>query len=89
MTIIFFKSLRVNIIDGRSHKLATYWIAACIVVHTFALRSEIAVRDPNYNPARDPFVAAGVSSDSDPDHRPRIHQCTLCGPYNLPEAKAH
>lgn len=82
------KSLRVNIIDERSHKFATYWIAACIVVHTFALRCEIAAREPNFDPARDPFVAAGVSSDSDSDREPRIRQRTHRGPRNLPAAKA-
>ncbi|PPR03353.1 hypothetical protein CVT24_012571 [Panaeolus cyanescens] len=34
------KALRVNIVDAKSHKYATYWILACIAVHNFALRCE-------------------------------------------------
>ncbi|KAI0045772.1 hypothetical protein FA95DRAFT_1455900, partial [Auriscalpium vulgare] len=34
------KGLRVSIRDSRSHKYATYWVAACIGVHAFAMQCE-------------------------------------------------
>ena len=64
------KSLRINIRDERSHKLATYWVAACVGVHNFALACEDDERpDDEDGAARDgdPFIAAGMSSGSDSD----------------------
>jgi hypothetical protein len=59
------KHLRVNIHDQASHKIATYWVAACIGIHAFAMRNEEQERggdDPDSdNP--DPFIAEGMSSD--------------------------
>jgi hypothetical protein len=58
--------LRVNICSPQSHKIATYWVSACIGVHTFAIRCEEEERggdDPDSdNP--DPFIAEGLLSDS-------------------------
>ncbi|KAE9388171.1 hypothetical protein BT96DRAFT_836679, partial [Gymnopus androsaceus JB14] len=34
------KDLRVNISDEKSHKFATYWGLACILVHNFAMTCE-------------------------------------------------
>jgi hypothetical protein len=34
------KNLRVSIKDEKTHKFATYWIAACIGVHAFAMQRE-------------------------------------------------
>lgn len=38
------KELRIRITDKKSHKFATYWVAACIAVHNFALRCEAEER---------------------------------------------
>jgi hypothetical protein len=62
------KNLRVRIVDKKSHQYATYWIAACIAVHNFALESEARERgqdsdssDDELTPI-DPFITAGLSS---------------------------
>jgi hypothetical protein len=34
------KHLRINIIDEASHMYTTYWIAACICLHNFAMECE-------------------------------------------------
>ncbi|KIL54974.1 hypothetical protein M378DRAFT_39669, partial [Amanita muscaria Koide BX008] len=34
------KNLRARICDKKSHILATYWVAACIGVHAFAMQCE-------------------------------------------------
>ncbi|KLO10886.1 hypothetical protein SCHPADRAFT_806927, partial [Schizopora paradoxa] len=34
------KGLRVKIQDKRTHRLATYWVIACIMVHSFAMKCE-------------------------------------------------
>jgi hypothetical protein len=34
------KHLCVHILGERSHKFATYWVAACITIHTFAMQCE-------------------------------------------------
>ncbi|KAF8218578.1 hypothetical protein L208DRAFT_1149788, partial [Tricholoma matsutake] len=34
------KNLHVNICDKNSHILATYWVAACIGLHSFAMQCE-------------------------------------------------
>jgi hypothetical protein len=60
------KHLRVNIRDRESHKVATYWVAACIGIHAYAIRCEEEERGgddiDSGNP--DPFIAEGLSSDS-------------------------
>jgi hypothetical protein len=62
------KHLRLRISDESSHKFATYWIAACIGIHAFAMQcedEEQADADSNFE---DPFIAQGLSlSDSDSD----------------------
>lgn len=60
------KGLRVKIVDERSHRFATYWVLACIVVHTFAMQCE----EEEYSDSDsedDPFVGEGASSGSDDD----------------------
>jgi hypothetical protein len=63
------KNLRVMIIDKKSHQYATYWIAACIAVHNFALESEAREREEasdsedEFAPI-DLFITAGLSSSS-------------------------
>ena len=60
------KGLRIRIKDRRSHKLATYWIAACVAIHNFALRCEAEERGEG-DDVPDPldFIGQGVSDGSD------------------------
>jgi hypothetical protein len=72
------KRLRLRIIDEKSHKFATYWIAACIGVHSFALQCEDEERRQNgddWDVLDDPFINEGLSSSSDSDHG-AIHRRT-------------
>ena len=59
------KNLRLAIKDANGHKLATYWIAACITVHAFAMQCEDDEQssDESDGVMRDPFIAEGLSSD--------------------------
>lgn len=67
------KGLRVVINTSVAHTIAMYWVAACIGIHSFALKHEIQKtreQDPDFdenNPYRDPFIYEGLSSDSDSD----------------------
>lgn len=63
------KHLRVQIADERSHKFATYWVAACIGIHAFAMQCEDDERSDS-NSDQDPFIAEGLSSSSDFDIAP-------------------
>jgi hypothetical protein len=63
------KHLRLRISDERSHKFATYWIAACIRIHASAKQCEDEEREDDSD-YEDPFIAEGLSSsDSDSDVR--------------------
>ncbi|KAF7368124.1 DDE Tnp4 domain-containing protein [Mycena sanguinolenta] len=60
------KHLRVNISDEKSHKIATYWVSACVGIHAFAMECEDRERGGDVdsdNP--DPFIAEGLSSTDD------------------------
>ncbi|KAJ7634030.1 hypothetical protein B0H17DRAFT_1280099, partial [Mycena rosella] len=60
------KHLRVNIRDEATHKIATYWVSACIGIHAFALRSEAQERAADFDSDDpDPFIAEGLSSTDD------------------------
>jgi hypothetical protein len=61
------KSLRVNINDARSHKFATYWVAACIGLHSFAMQCEEEENANEENEARwrDNFIDEGLSSSGE------------------------
>ncbi|KAJ7736985.1 hypothetical protein DFH07DRAFT_779520 [Mycena maculata] len=62
------KGLRVSIKDEKTHKFATYWVAACVGVHSFAMRSEEEERGPDSAEEAvmaDPFIHEGLSSSSD------------------------
>jgi hypothetical protein len=64
------KSLRIRIKDKKSHQFATYWVAACIGVHAFAMQCEAdeqACSDSEDDGMADPFIAEGLLSDSDSD----------------------
>jgi SH3-like domain-containing protein len=62
------KSLRVSIKNEKSHKYATYWVAACIGVHSFAMQCEADERSADSDDEgamADPFIDEGLSSSSD------------------------
>jgi len=67
------KSLRLNIKDEATHKFATYWVAACIAVHSFAMQCEADEKesdDDEDGQAWD-FIREGLSeSDSHQDEQP-------------------
>jgi hypothetical protein len=60
------KHLRVNIHSKDTHKIATYWVAACVGIHAFAIQCEEEERggDDLDSDNPDPFIAEGLSSDS-------------------------
>ena len=68
------KELRVKITNQKSHKFATYWIAACIGVHAFAMACEDADKDNEYD-GQD-FINDGLSfsSGSESDFAARTQQ---------------
>lgn len=62
------KSLRVNIKNEKTHKFATYWVAACIGVHAYAMQCEDEERGTGSDDEAamaDPFILEGLSSSSD------------------------
>jgi hypothetical protein len=62
------KHLRINISDESEHTFATYWIAACIGLHSFAMQcedDENPDRDTTNTGTRDPFIDEGLSDDDD------------------------
>lgn len=61
------KGLRINIQDEKTHKFVTYWIAACVGVHSFAMECEDEERGASDDEAvmADPFIDEGLSSSSD------------------------
>ena len=62
------KSLRVNINSSQRHIFATYWVSACIGLHSFALKCEADEREKagNATSVEDhPFIQEGLESDSD------------------------
>ena len=62
------KHLRIQIMDERSHKFATYWIAACVGLHAFAMQCEEDEHtDGDGSEYEDPFIAEGLSSSSSDD----------------------
>jgi hypothetical protein len=64
----FLKGLRVRIINEATHKLATYWIATCIGLHSFAMQYEDheQVDDNTLNfEMRRTFINEGLSSSSE------------------------
>lgn len=68
------KHLRLRISDERSHKFATYWIAACIGVHAFAMQCEDEERKDVDSDFEDPFIAEGLSSSSGSEPTPQRYR---------------
>jgi hypothetical protein len=66
------KGLRISIKDQKTHQFATYWVAACVGVHSFAMECEQEEREDDDNDAfmADPVICEGLSSDSDSDRNP-------------------
>ncbi|KAF7359978.1 DDE Tnp4 domain-containing protein [Mycena venus] len=61
------KGLRVLIKNEKTHKFATYWVAACIGVHSFAMQCEEEERGAGSDDEgvmADPFIEEGLSSSS-------------------------
>jgi hypothetical protein len=79
------KNLRLHIKDRASHVIATYWVAACIGVHAFAVRHEEEERhlnDPDFDKLaeiEDPFIEDGLTTTSESDtasHIPHLRMLT-------------
>lgn len=68
------KNLRVTINNASTHKIATYWIAACIGLHAFAMQCEKDEYGDDIDFTVDPFVREGLDdnelSDSDSPQPP-------------------
>ena len=64
------KNLRLQIRDEMMHKIACYWVAACVGIHAFAMECEAEEKaavdndDGELEFDADPFIAEGLSSDS-------------------------
>ncbi|RDB17113.1 hypothetical protein Hypma_001673 [Hypsizygus marmoreus] len=68
------KDLHMHIKDEASHKLATYWVGACIGIYSFAMQCEAEERannDDGDGVMNDPFIAKGLSLDSSDSDAPR------------------
>ena len=60
------RGLRLQINNAKMHRIATYWVAVCIAIHTFAIRvegEEWGVEDEGY---LDPFIEGVTTSSSSP-----------------------
>lgn len=82
------KNLRIKIKDKTTHILATYWIAACIGVHAFAMQCEEQEQRLHAGDRDDPFIAEGLSS-SDSDIDPPAPSRVNTHPTRLREGKTH
>ena len=58
------KHLHVCILNERSHKFATYWVAASITIYAFAMQCEDEEQSDS-NSDKDPFIVGGLSSSSE------------------------
>ncbi|KAJ7738854.1 hypothetical protein DFH07DRAFT_778917 [Mycena maculata] len=71
------KDLRILIKDEKTHKFATYWVAACVGIHAFAMQREAEERgadDDDEAVMADPFIEEGLSSESDSEENTRPTQ---------------
>lgn len=73
------KNLRVHIKDRITHVIGTYWVAACIGIHAFAVRHEAEEKhqDPDFDELADnpdPFIDEGLTTTSESDSvlNPRV-----------------
>ncbi|KAG1863702.1 hypothetical protein F4604DRAFT_1929118 [Suillus subluteus] len=87
---MLLKGLQVRIKDKKSHQFATYWIAACVGLHAFAMQCKADEHERDNSDSEDPFIAQGLSSDSDSDSHANLPS-VLQGPasgLHLHKAKA-
>jgi hypothetical protein len=86
------KGLRVRILDERSHKFATYWVAACIGLHAFAMQCEDEEDSQSDDlEEMDAFIAEGLSSsesDSETNTAPETNARTAGRSSRLYEGRA-
>jgi hypothetical protein len=87
------KGLRVRINDKKTHKYATYWIAACVAVHNFALCCKAEERTEDQAIEDNPFFRECIddsededSSSSSEDKRP-LDACTFMTQGRLSRGK--
>jgi hypothetical protein len=76
------KHLRIRIVDEKSHRFATYWIAACVTLHAFAIRCEAEENEGQEEllfHAQNQFINEGLSSQSESDALPIHVQCISRG----------
>ncbi|KAJ6472990.1 hypothetical protein C8R45DRAFT_907594 [Mycena sanguinolenta] len=86
------KGLRVLIKNEKTHKFATYWIAACIGVHSFAMQCEEDERgdegSDDEGAVADPFIQEGLSSSSSSDNEGLAAPSRQLGRTRLQSGKA-
>jgi hypothetical protein len=80
------KGLRVRIVNEQSHKFTTYWVAACIGLHAFAMQCEDEDNSGS-DDETEPFIAEGLSS-SDSRSGSNIAPETTARSNRLHEARA-
>jgi len=81
------KGLCIHIKDEKTHIIATYWVAACIGIHSFAIQNETEALHQENNdeiePFHDSFIdegltdsdtsSLGLGSSSDDLNNPAVH----------------
>ena len=82
------KHLHIRIKDERSHKFATYWIAACIGIHAFAMQCEDEEWSDDEESEEDPFITEGVSSSESDGLGPPVLPCEPASQQRLGAGKA-
>jgi hypothetical protein len=75
------KDLQILIKDEKTHKFMTYWVAACVGVHAFAMQREAEERGADNDDEAvmaDPFIDEGLSSESDSEGNSTAAQPGIC-----------
>jgi hypothetical protein len=57
------KELRVKIRNEKTHKVATYWVAACIGIHAYAMQCEQEERGRDDSDADQDFILDGLEGN--------------------------
>ncbi|KAI0699990.1 hypothetical protein BC835DRAFT_1266994, partial [Cytidiella melzeri] len=77
------KGLRVLIRDEASHKFATYWIAACINLHAFAVQCEAEEHGDmvdEVGPNNDEFIVDGLDDQNESSESDEAGTQPVCRP---------
>ncbi|KAJ6452588.1 hypothetical protein C8R45DRAFT_945572 [Mycena sanguinolenta] len=86
------KGLRVLIKNEKTHKFATYWISACIGVHSFAMQCEEDKHgdegSDDESAIADPFIQEALSSSSSSDNEGLAGSSLQHGQTHLQSGKA-